>query len=63
MGIRRLRFNLLSILKDRFCRFSNQLELLKRERTTLEGRLNDAYPEARYDIVSCFSLIATGEYC
>ncbi|KAF9649505.1 cysteine proteinase [Thelephora ganbajun] len=40
-----IRFNLLAIAKDQFCKFSDQLELLKRERNTLERRLNDAYPE------------------
>jgi len=50
-------FNLLAIVKDQFCKFSDQLELLKRERTSLERRLSDAYPEGWGDRVSRFSHI------
>ena len=40
-----IRFNLLAIVKDQFCKVSDQLELLKRERDSLERQLNSAYPE------------------
>ena len=40
-----IRFNLLAIVKDQFCKVSDQLELLKRERDSLERQLNDVYPE------------------
>lgn len=40
-----IRFNLLAIVKDQFCKVSDQLELLKRERDSLERQLNNVYPE------------------
>jgi len=40
-----IRFNLLAIVKDQFCKVSDQLELLKRERDSLERQLNSVYPE------------------
>ena len=40
-----IRFNLLAIVEDQFCKVSDQLALLKRERDTLERRLNEAYPQ------------------
>jgi len=46
-----IRFNLLAIVKDQFCKFSDQLELLKRERNTLERHLDEAYPEGWGDKV------------
>ena len=54
-----IKFNLLAIVKDQFCKVSDQLELLKRERNSLERRLNDTYPEGWDDQVSPFSLIPT----
>ena len=54
-----IKFNLLAIVKDQFCKVSDQLELLKRERNSLERRLNDTYPEGWDDKVSLFSLIPT----
>jgi ubiquitin carboxyl-terminal hydrolase L5 len=46
-----IRFNLLAIVKDQFCKVSDQLELLKRERDILERQLNAAYPEGWEDKV------------
>ena len=40
-----IRFNLLAIVKDQFCKVSDQLELLKRERDSLERQLTSVYPE------------------
>lgn len=40
-----IRFNLLAIVKDQFCKLSDQLELLRRERDALERHLSSAYPE------------------
>jgi len=51
-GAGSIRFNLLAIAKDQFCKFSDQLELLKRDRVALERQLNDAYPEGWDDMVS-----------
>lgn len=46
-----IRFNLLAIVKDQFCKVSDQLELLKRERDSLERQLNNVYPEGWGDKV------------
>ena len=40
-----IRFNLLAIVKDQFCKVSDQLELLKREQKTLQGLVSSTYPE------------------
>ena len=54
-----IRFNLLAIAEDKFCTFSDKLELLKRERNALERNLNNAYPEGWVDKVGRFSLTPT----
>ena len=51
-----IRFNLLAIVKDQFCKVSDQLELLKRERDKLESRLKGAYPNGWGDKVGYLSL-------
>ena len=56
-----IRFNLLAIVEDQFCRLSDKLELLKRERNTLHRKLNDAYPEGWDDKVGCLSPTSTGK--
>ena len=48
-----IKFNLLAIVKDQFCKVSDQLELLKRERAFLEKHLDKTYPEGWRDKVSC----------
>ena len=50
-----IRFNLLAIVQDQFCKVSDQLELLRRERDTLERRLNSVYPEGWESkvVISC----------
>ncbi|KAF9783901.1 cysteine proteinase [Thelephora terrestris] len=50
-----IRFNLLAIVEDQFCRASDQLELLKRERDKLETRLNSVYPGGWGDKAGYFS--------
>lgn len=40
-----IRFNLLAIVDDQFCKLSDKLELLRRERNALERKLGGAYPE------------------
>jgi ubiquitin carboxyl-terminal hydrolase L5 len=50
-----IRFNLLAIVKDPFCKVSDQLELLKRERDILERQLNTTYPEGWRDRVGISS--------
>ena len=52
-----IKFNLLAIVKDQFCKASDQLELLKRERNALERRLKDSYPEGWDDKVGHLPLI------
>ena len=54
-----IRFNLLAIAEDKFCVFSDKLELLKRERNALERKLNNGYPEGWVNKVGLFSLIPT----
>jgi len=51
-GAGSIRFNLLAIAKDQFCKFSDQLEFLKRDRIKLERQLNGTYPEGWDDMVS-----------
>ncbi|KZT01927.1 cysteine proteinase [Laetiporus sulphureus 93-53] len=46
-----IRYNLLAIVDDRYCAASDKLELLKRERNTLERRLRETYPEGWADKV------------
>lgn len=50
-GNENIRFNLLAIVDDRYEKASDDLEMLKRERTQLERRLNDAYPDGWSDMV------------
>ncbi len=50
-GNENIRFNLLAIVDDRYEKASDDLEMLKRERTQLERRLNDAYPNGWSDKV------------
>lgn len=40
-----LRYTLLAIVDDRYQKASDTLEMLKREKTQLERRLNEAYPD------------------
>jgi len=54
-----IKFNLLAIVKDQFCNLSDQLELLKRERSALERVLDKNYSEGWGNKVSRFSLIFT----
>lgn len=49
-----IRFNLLAIVKDQFCKVSDQLELLRRERDSLERQLNNVYPDGWEDKVVIF---------
>ena len=56
-----IRFNLLAIVKDQFCKLSDNLELLKRERNALERKLNDAFPEGWNDKVGRFSPVSNRE--
>ena len=58
-----IRFNLLAIVKDQFCKFSDQLELLRRERDALERRLNGSYPEGWRNKVCRFLLVSTENLC
>lgn len=58
-----IKFNLLAIVKDQFCKVSDQFELLKRERNSLERRLHEVYPEGWDEKVSCFPPSLTGERC
>lgn len=53
-----IKFNLLAIVKDQFCKVSDQLELLKRERNALAKRLNETYLEGRHQ-VDRFSFVPT----
>lgn len=46
-----IKFNLLAIVKDQFCKVSDQLELLRRERAFLEKHLDKTYPEGWRDKV------------
>jgi ubiquitin carboxyl-terminal hydrolase L5 len=57
-----IRFNLLAIAKDQFCKLSDQLELLKRERNALERQLKDAYPQGWHDKVCRPSLFEPGTF-
>lgn len=50
-----IEFNLLAITKARFYKAPDSM---KRERNSLEGRLNDTCPEGLDDKVSCFSFIS-----
>ena len=54
-----IKFNLLAIVKDQFCKVSDQLELLKRERSSLEKQLRETYSGGWDDKASRFSLIPT----
>lgn len=54
-----IRFNLLAIVEDQFCKLSDRLELLKRERNALERKLNDVYPKGWNDKVGRSSLLPT----
>lgn len=54
-----IKFNLLAIVKDQFCKVSDQLELLKRERSALERGLDKNYPGGWGNEVSHFSPIST----
>lgn len=54
-----IRFNLLAIVEDQFCKLSDKLELLKRERNALERKLNSAFPGGWDNKVVRFSLIPT----
>jgi hypothetical protein len=54
-----IRFNLLAIVEDQYSKFSDQLELLKREKIALERRLNEAYPEGWGDKVRRTSFTVT----
>jgi ubiquitin carboxyl-terminal hydrolase L5 len=57
-----IRFNLLAIVKDQFCKVSDQLELLRRERDSLERQLNGAYPDGWQNKVVIFSFTSVGEH-
>jgi hypothetical protein len=52
-----IKFNLLAIVKDQFCKVSDQLGLLERERISLERQLSKAYPGGWNDKASCLSLV------
>jgi ubiquitin carboxyl-terminal hydrolase L5 len=52
-----IKFNLLAIVRDQFCKVSDQLELLRRERAFLEKHLDKTYPEGWCDKASCLSLL------
>ncbi|KAI0933243.1 hypothetical protein AcV7_004769 [Taiwanofungus camphoratus] len=47
-----IQYNLLAIVDDRYQKASDELELLKRERTVLERRLNQVYPDGWADKVA-----------
>jgi len=46
-----VRVNLLAIVQDQYQKLSDQLELLKREKVSLERRLNETYPDGWGDKV------------
>ena len=53
-----IKFNLLAIVKDQFCKVSDQLELLKRERGSLARDLDRSYPEGWNDkVISLVSIM------
>jgi ubiquitin carboxyl-terminal hydrolase L5 len=50
-GIGEIRFNLLALVPDQYLKFSDQLELLKRERTAIERRMVEEFSDAWSDQV------------
>ncbi|KAL6303650.1 ubiquitin carboxyl-terminal hydrolase [Sparassis latifolia] len=56
-----IRFNLLAIVEDRYQKASDGLEMLKRERTALERRLNETFPDGWADKVDPVLLASSKE--
>ena len=55
-----IKFNLLAIVKDQFCKVSDQLELLKREQSSLTRELDKTHPEGWDAKASYLFLISWG---
>jgi ubiquitin carboxyl-terminal hydrolase L5 len=58
-----VRVNLLAIVQDQYEKLSDELEMLKREKTVFERRLNEEYPNGWRDKVIKSSNVIFKDYC